>query len=166
MCTLQVVNFAADAQQVDIELLGLHSSPEMMKVIVLNSTDGLSENSFEEPYLVSLLSCQLPKMLTICISDLLFKQLAMLVSPEVTRVDQRLLGSNIFTMGGRIFKIHDCCIMIPFYSKTPTASLCWMSKCMSLVTVLRHFELQLLRFSQLHCPSIFQLQVSVLGGWQ
>lgn len=53
--TLQVVNFASTSHQVDVELLGLHSSPEMMTVTVLNSTDGLSENSFDEPYLVSLL---------------------------------------------------------------------------------------------------------------
>ena len=53
MCILQVVNFAPDAQQVDVELLGLHSSPSKMTVTVLNSTNPSSENSFDEPYLVS-----------------------------------------------------------------------------------------------------------------
>lgn len=51
---LQVVNFASTSHQVDVELLGLHSSPDMMTVTVLNSTNGWSENSFDEPYLVSL----------------------------------------------------------------------------------------------------------------
>lgn len=51
---LQVVNFASEAQQVDVELLGLHTSPQMMTVTVLNSTNGLSENSFDEPFMVSL----------------------------------------------------------------------------------------------------------------
>ena len=54
VCLLQVVNFAPEAQQVDVELLGLHTSPQMMTVTVLNSTDGLSENSFDEPFMVSL----------------------------------------------------------------------------------------------------------------
>ena len=52
-----MVNFASTSHQVDVELLGLHSSPEMMTVTVLNSTNGFSENSFDEPYLVSLSSC-------------------------------------------------------------------------------------------------------------
>ena len=50
---IQVVNFAPEAQQVDVELLGLHSSPSKMTVTVLNSTNPASENSFDEPYLVS-----------------------------------------------------------------------------------------------------------------
>lgn len=50
---LQVVNFAPEAQHVDVELLGLHSSPAKMTVTLLNSTNPLSENSFDEPYMVS-----------------------------------------------------------------------------------------------------------------
>ena len=55
ICNVQIVNFASEAQQVDVEVLGLHSSPDMMTVHLLNSTDGQAENSFAEPYMVSLL---------------------------------------------------------------------------------------------------------------
>nr|QOL01194.1 putative extracellular protein TR9_006 [Trebouxia lynnae] len=48
----KIVNFASEAQQVDVEVLGLHSSPDMMTVHLLNSTDGQAENSFAEPYMV------------------------------------------------------------------------------------------------------------------
>ena len=51
-CNVQIVNFASEAQQVDVEVLGLHSSPDMMTVHLLNNTNGLAENSFAEPYMV------------------------------------------------------------------------------------------------------------------
>ncbi|KAL3133328.1 aspartate-semialdehyde dehydrogenase-like protein, variant 2 [Trebouxia sp. C0009 RCD-2024] len=53
----KVVNFAPEAQDVDVELLGLHNSPAKMTVTVLNSTNPMSENSFDEPYLVSRCMC-------------------------------------------------------------------------------------------------------------
>lgn len=53
MWNAQIVNFAPQEQQVDVEVLGLQSSPEMMTVRLLNNTDGLAENSFDEPYMVN-----------------------------------------------------------------------------------------------------------------
>ena len=52
LCSVQIVNFASEAQHVDVEVLGLESSPETMTVHLLNSTDGLAENSFDEPFAV------------------------------------------------------------------------------------------------------------------
>ena len=57
-----MVNFAPEAQQVDVELLGLHTSPQMMTVTTLNGTNGLIENSFDEPFMVSLLQ-------VVCLDD-------------------------------------------------------------------------------------------------
>ena len=37
----------------DVEVLGLRSSPESMTVTLLNSTLALDENSFDEPYKAS-----------------------------------------------------------------------------------------------------------------
>lgn len=51
---VQLVNFGEDAQSVDVEMLGLQSSPETMTLTVLNSTHALDENSFDDPFKASI----------------------------------------------------------------------------------------------------------------
>ena len=50
--SLQLVNFGQDSQRVDVELLGLKSSPDIMTLTVLNGTYAQDENTFEDPYKV------------------------------------------------------------------------------------------------------------------
>ncbi len=50
---MQIVNFGEDIQRVDVEMLGLHNSPDTMTVTLLNGTHASEENSFDDPYKAS-----------------------------------------------------------------------------------------------------------------
>ena len=51
---LQMVNFNEAPQHVEVEVRSLAGEPGSMTVTTLNSTLSTAENSFEEPFLVSL----------------------------------------------------------------------------------------------------------------
>ena len=49
-----MVNFGQDNQLVDVELLGLKGSPDTMTLTRLNGTYAQDENTFDDPFKVSL----------------------------------------------------------------------------------------------------------------
>lgn len=56
---MQMVNFNEASQMVSVEVKGLSSSPDSMTVTTLNSTQGTAENTFDQPFLVSVLQTAL-----------------------------------------------------------------------------------------------------------